>query len=342
MRQSSQRDAFTILELAVVVAIMAVLLALLLAAVSRVRAAADRARCQNNLRQIGLAFHQYHDSYSAFPPAQLNDPKYVPDSKEQRPLYPYLSWRGYLLPFLEQDDLWRQTQAAYRQTPDFWSNPPHVGLTMRLAVYTCPSDSRERQEYQPPYPDLYPGGQGQLAVSPVVLSGYVGVSGTDLASKDGVVFCNEWTRVQQITDGTSNTILVGERPAVQPYVFGWWYAGVGQFEPNRLGPANSNLQQRLQFQGVFTGSAAHTLGAAELNRQSSGYSAYDNCPPGPYRYGPGSQDNPCDAFHFWSLHPGGAHFLFGDGSVHFLSYGIGGNLVKLATRAGGEPYNGWE
>jgi prepilin-type processing-associated H-X9-DG protein len=341
MRRPSPRVALTLLELVVVLAIGAVVLALLLSAVMQARAAADRARCQSNLRQIGLAFHQYHDSYNAFPPAQLNDPTYQPGSREQRPTYPYLSWRGYLLPFIEQNDLWRRTEGAFRQTPDFWSNPPHVGLNMRLAVYTCPSDAREGMEYQPPYPDLYPGGQGQLAMSPVTLSGYLAVSGTNLASKDGVVFYNGSTNIQQIKDGTSNTVMVGERPAIRPYIFGWWYAGVGQFEPDHLGPAASNLAQRIAFQGVFTGSAARTLGAAELNRQSSGYSAYDNCPPGPYGYGPGRQDNPCDAFHFWSLHPGGANFLYGDGSVKLLSYSIGADLVKLATRAGGETYNGW-
>jgi prepilin-type processing-associated H-X9-DG protein len=341
MARRSRRVAFTLLEVVVVIAIGAVVLGLVLSGVMQARAAADRARCQSNLRQIGLAFHQYHDAYNAFPPAQVNDPVYQAGSTERRPTYPYLSWRGYLLPFVEQGDLWRKTEEAFRQTPDFWRTPPHIGLNKRLAVYICPSDERETVEYQPAYPDLYPGGQGQLAMSPVTLSGYLAVSGTNLASKDGVVSYNGSINLQQITDGTSNTIMVGERPAVRPYVFGWWYAGVGQFEPDRLGPATNNLQQRIHFQGVFTGSAAHTLGAAELNRQSSGYSAYDNCPSGPYKYGPGRQDNPCDAFHFWSLHPGGANFLFGDGSVKFLSYAIGSDLAKIATRAGGEVFNDW-
>ncbi len=112
--------------------------------------------------------------------------------------------------------------------------------------------------------------------------------------------------------------------------------------PNQPGSRQDNLRQRLIYDGTFTGSASQTLGAAELNMQSSGYSDYDNCPPGPYTYGPGDYRNPCDAFHFWSLHPGGAHFAFGDASVHFLSYGIGSNLVKLATRGGNEVYNDWE
>ena len=73
--------------------------------------------------------------------------------------------------------------------------------------------------------------------------------------------------------------------------------------------------------------------------QSSGYSQYDNCPPGLYPYGPGKYRNPCDSFHFWSMHPGEANFVFGDGSVRFLGYGIGANLVKLATRNGNDIYN---
>jgi prepilin-type processing-associated H-X9-DG protein len=94
--------------------------------------------------------------------------------------------------------------------------------------------------------------------------------------------------------------------------------------------------------GRYTGSLEHTLGAAELNMQASGYPMFDQCDPGPYSYGPGDLKQPCDVFHFWSLHPNGAHFLFGDGSVHFLNYSIGDDLVKLATRAGNEVYNDWD
>jgi prepilin-type N-terminal cleavage/methylation domain-containing protein len=336
MRSPQRRSGFTLTELLVVLAIIATLLALLLPAVQRVRESAHRVRCENNLKQIGLALHNYHGVYNAFPPAQLDDPKYSPNKTAPRPPYPYLSWRGSLLPFVEADNLWRQTMQAFSVEKEFWYDPPHTGLSTIMPVYTCPSDPNEYQTHS--VPTLVEGG-GSLP--PVALSGYLGVSGTNLLMRDGVLLYNIDIRIQDITDGTSNTILVGERPAVEPYVFGWWYAGVGQFVPLHPGSRSSNLEQRMHYQGVFTGSSAQTLGAAELNLQSSGYSAYDDCPPGPYTYGPGKSSNPCDSFHFWSMHPGGAHFLFGDASVHFISYGIGANLVKLATRNGNEAYSDW-
>lgn len=342
MRSPERSAGFTLIELLVVLAIIGVLLALLLPAVQRVRESASRARCQNNLKQIGLALHDYHDVYRAFPPAQINDPEYSTNKKERRPPYPYLSWRGYLLPFIEQDNLWRETQQAYAVQKDFWHNPPHVGLTQNMPIYTCPSDGRQAPVHSVKVPDEYGGSGGAIPMPNVALSGYFGVGGSNLRSRDGIFFVNASTGIQQILDGTSNTIMVGERPAVEPFVFGWWYAGIGQFVPRHPGSRQDNLRQRLQYDGAFTGSASQTLGAAELNMQSSGYSQYDNCPPGPYTYGPGKYHNPCDAFHFWSLHPGGANFVFGDASVHFLGFGIGPNLVKLATRAGNEDFNDWE
>ena len=93
--------------------------------------------------------------------------------------------------------------------------------------------------------------------------------------------------------------------------FGWWYAGEGQ---------------------ARTGSGDSVLGVQEANA----YPRYRQCPSGPYQYGPGSVTNDCDTFHFWSLHIGGAHFLFCDGSVHFLRYSAAPILPALATRADGD------
>ncbi|HTU91054.1 MAG TPA: DUF1559 domain-containing protein [Gemmataceae bacterium] len=340
MRCKRRHSGLTLVELLVVLAIIATLLALLLPAVQSVRESAHRIHCDNNLKQIGLALHNYHGVYNAFPPAQLDDPIYSANKKAPRPPYPYLSWRGYLLPFVEADNLWKQTEQAFAVEKEFWHNPPHIGLSTIMPIYTCPSDANEDRLHAVKAED-FAGNAGIIPMPNVALSGYLGVSGVNLLKQDGVLLFNIYIEIKDISDGTSNTIVVGERPAVEPYVFGWWYAGIGQFVPLHPGSRSSNLEQRLRYQGVFTGSAAQTLGAAELNMQSSGYSQYDNCPPGPYAYGPGKYNNPCDAFHFWSLHPGGANFLFGDGSVHFVSYGIGANLVNLATRNGNEAYNDW-
>jgi prepilin-type processing-associated H-X9-DG protein len=105
----------------------------------------------------------------------------------------------------------------------------------------------------------------------------------------------------------------GERPPSADFWYGWWYAGYGQ---------------------AGTGSADMLLGVRERNL---GGPFVSDCPAGPYHFREGRADNQCDLFHFWSLHPGGAHFLFADGSVRFLAYSADAILPALATRAGGEP-----
>jgi prepilin-type processing-associated H-X9-DG protein len=127
-----------------------------------------------------------------------------------------------------------------------------------------------------------------------------------------VLFLDSHVRLADITDGTSCTLMAGERPPSADCWYGWWYAGYGQ---------------------AGTGSADMLLGARERNL---GGPYVSSCPPGPYRFQAGRVENQCDLFHFWSLHPGGAHFLFADGSVRFLAYSAADILPALATRAGGE------
>jgi prepilin-type N-terminal cleavage/methylation domain-containing protein/prepilin-type processing-associated H-X9-DG protein len=287
------RSGFTLIELLVVLGIIAVLVGLLVPAVQRVRDAAHRLHCANNLKQIGLAAHQSHDARKSFPAGlrfnRGRDPYYLS------------SWLVHLLPYLEQQQLWTVTQVAYRQARSPFKNPPHVGLATAVPVFTCPADDR--------------AGQVQIARrknAPVALTSYLGVEGKDLTTNDGVLFRDSKVRLLDIRDGTSNTLFAGERPPSTDFQYGWWYAGVGQ----RL-----------------TGSADMILGVREQNillvRAGS-------CPPGTYAYAPGSVSNQCDMFHFWSLHFGGAHFLFADGSVHFLGYSANAILPALASRAGRE------
>jgi prepilin-type N-terminal cleavage/methylation domain-containing protein/prepilin-type processing-associated H-X9-DG protein len=290
MRSLRPLRAFTLIELLVVLAILAVLTGLLTAAVQKVRETANRTRCLNNLRQIGLALHGYHDAYQFLPPGVSGDSSAEP--------YPFLAWSGRLLPFVEQQALWAVTQQAFRQDRFFRDDPPHVGVATVLPVYACPSDPRV---FTPA--DLGSGVR-------VALTSYLGVEGTNQFREDGLLYFNSRVRLSDVTDGTSNTLLVGERPASPDRRFGWWYGGWGQ---------------------SMDGSADSVLGARERCMLPD-YS----CPPGPYEYGPGNLRNPCDTFHFWSMHPGGAHFLFADGSVHFLPYSAAPILPALATRNGGE------
>jgi prepilin-type N-terminal cleavage/methylation domain-containing protein/prepilin-type processing-associated H-X9-DG protein len=320
----------TLIELMVVIAIVAVLAALTMAAIQKARAAADRTECQNNLRQIGLALHQFHNVYNRFPPAMLNGTYYYPKgSPGTPPQFPWLSWRAYLLPYVSQDNLWNVTQQAFAQQKykSPFSDPPHVGLATPVQVYLCPADGRDsitRREAGPNGPPF----------TTAALTSYLAVNGTDLQAGDGAFLPDAWIKIINITDGTANTILVGERPWPEPRKFGWWYADVGQFMPNKPGKAEENFQQQHASPGgSYTGSLSQTLGAAEINVRASGYPLFDACPAGPYQFGPGNVKTPCDAFHFWSQHSGGANFLFADGSVRFLSYSLGDNLVKLATIA---------
>ena len=208
-----------------------------------------------------------------------------------------MSWNARLLPFLEQEGLWKKTTAAYAQQPSFLINPPHVGLTTRMPAYLCPSDGRVHQA----------GIKSQVRA----YTSYLGVEGTDQYSEDGVLFLNSAVRLTDITDGTSNTLMVGERPPSADGVLGWWYAGWGQAQD---------------------GSAEMVIGVRE--QAASGY--FPGCVSGGYDFGPGDFNNQCDALHFWSPHSGGANFLFADGSARFLGYSVNPLMPALATRAGGE------
>jgi prepilin-type processing-associated H-X9-DG protein len=275
-------------------AIIAILLGLLLSAVQHVRAAAARATCSDHLRQIGLALHNYHGERGAFPAGHTSD---QPSSD-----FPQLGWEARLLPYLEQDQLWRTIPPAYAQNRRFEFDPPHTASAVVIKLLTCPSDPR-----------VFYAGLPQPNYHLVAFTSYVGVSGTAMGEPDGLLFEDSRVRMTDVTDGTSDTLVVGERPPSTDLWLGWWYAGVGQ---NGMG------------------SAEMIMSVNEVNI----FWSTPSCWSGPYSYGPGSFNNVCDTFHFWSPHPGGAHFLMADGSVHFLPYSASPVMPALATRAGGEVF----
>jgi prepilin-type processing-associated H-X9-DG protein len=288
-----RREALSLVETLVVFALTAVLLAILLPAIQRVRDVAHRTRCGNNLRQIGVALHGYHASSRTFPPGLT--------SLASGDRYPFLSWSARILPYIEQDALWISAARAFDQDAFFRNDPPHTGLHVVLPSYACDSDPRPKLAMFGPHS--------------VALTSYLGVEGTNQYREDGVLYLDSHVRLGDIADGSSFTLMVGERPASANERFGWWYGGWGQSKD---------------------GSADVVLGVRELNARA--HLEYGACSKGPYHFGPGSLRGVCDMFHYWSPHiGGGANFLFADASVHFLPYSADDLMPALATRSGGEP-----
>lgn len=205
-----------------------------------------------------------------------------------------LSWRVRLFPYLEQDGMWREALEDYARNPHPVVPPLHRGAVRPVPVFGCPLDGRVEEPQQ------------WLTIT-AALSSYVGVEGTDYLKKDGMFYRNSRTRLTNVTDGLSNTLMVGERPPSNNYRYGWLYFGSGQ---------------------ALTGSCDHFLGVREIALSTTG------CPPGPHHFQAKELGVPCAFMHYWSLHDGGGHFLMGDGSVHFLGYDADPLLPALATRAG--------
>jgi prepilin-type N-terminal cleavage/methylation domain-containing protein/prepilin-type processing-associated H-X9-DG protein len=284
----SRRNGFTLLELLVSIGIIGLLLALILPAVQQAREAARGTQCKNNLRQLGQALHQFHDTRNQFPPGLTSDQGTNLDS--------YMTWVTRLLPHLEQSEMWSRTQAAYHRQRLPWNNPPHDNIAVPLRITSCPSDGRVSEPQVTRNNRL------------VALTSYVGVLGMEVHVRDGVLYVDSRVRTAMIRDGLSNTIVVGERPPSPDFFYGWWYTGFGQ---------------------AGTGSADMLLGVRERN---IGNNTTTPCFVGPYQFEPGRIDDPCDRFHFWSLHAGGGHFLLADGSVRFIAYEANELLPALATR----------
>ena len=290
-RLPASRGGMTFIEVIVVLGILAVLLVLTLSAVQQARAAAARMQCANNLRQLGIGLSNSHAAWGQLPPGLR--------AGDNEPL-PYLSWLARLLPYVEQDAIWRQTLAAYKTTKEFEVSPPHP-LSTVIRLYGCPSDARVQTAAV---------SRGKVLAA---FTSYLGVAGTRTSKRDGVLYYDSVERLTDITDGTSATLLVGERPPSTDLWYGWWYAGVG---------VNG------------TGMADMAMGVREVAPVNDPY--VPNCGGLPLHFTPGRINNMCDAFHYWSLHGGGGNFLFADGSVTYLAYAADPFLPSLATRAGGE------
>lgn len=292
------RRGFTLIEILVVIAIIAILIGLLLPAVQKVREAAARAKCINNLKQLGIALHTYHDLNQRLPHAyneywnfrEPTDSPLPPD-----PL-PHKSWATLILPQIEQQNLVSIGVSTAQQRA--------------VSIYTCPSDPRRNFISDGGHYKHIGNQFGLTSYLAVEGSGYLrGPSKTNLnlefgGPKDGILYRSSATTMVSITDGTSNTVMVGERPPSpeKDQDWGWW-----------AWSAYDSALAVVDYRNIIA----------------------PECPK-PSTYGPGEFNNRCHAQHFWSPHPGGANWLFGDGSVRFLNYSAATILPALSTRAGNE------
>jgi prepilin-type processing-associated H-X9-DG protein/prepilin-type N-terminal cleavage/methylation domain-containing protein len=312
--------AFTLIEILVVIAIIAILILLLLPAVQQVRAAAARTQCQNNLKQTGIALQNYHDQNGMFPQGAHTQPNPLPIPVVWPDEHYYWSWMAMILPYVEQENLFAiAEQAALTVDLNPWGtisdgsgNPENPALAQSVKTWLCAADPRNLVTVQQPI--NFQNDTGLVVAFTAVL----GNAGTDNDYNDGVLFDNSHVPISQIIDGTSNTIMVGERPPSQDFYFGWWFAGAG-------------------YPDEFTGLGDVTMGTRAIGYINS-INAYEglNCPASNVGLQPGNIQNDCDQTHYWSMHTGGANFLFCDGSVKFLTYEANSVLPALGTIAGGE------
>lgn len=305
LKNSRRHRGFTLIELLVVIAIIAILVSLLLPAVQQAREAARRTQCKNNLKQLGIALHNYHDVHGRFPPSgqwsvDASDQLHQPTAAR--------SWLFHLLPYLEASNLSKNVN------DNFMSSQDPVSSTT-LVSFNCPSDPNSDIKF-----DFF--GQQMATTNYLGNSGHRGLGSTTrfyncLAIPDlsTGAFHRGGVAIRDITDGTSNTIQVGERGVINRFGgWGMWNYGLLGCAPG-LGDV---VLSHDNWEFFSAGAGLDFIG---------GFRHPDNV----------SQPEGDDIFHWWSYHSGGGQFLLADGSARFMSYSTSYEVMDhLHQRADGQ------
>ncbi|MDB5310475.1 MAG: prepilin-type cleavage/methylation protein [Gemmataceae bacterium] len=329
------RSAFTLIELLVVIAIIAVLIGLLLPAVQKVREAAARSQCTNNLKQLGLALHNYHDANQFFPGYTSGAYNYTPTSSWSAP--DQGGWYNQLKHYFEQgngtwDTVVKILQCpshplAGLQSPDGSGYGPNHGMTFYVSLYETSGASLNETQTTSTASN---GTTTTTYTYPQFTSVIAWTQRTSTNSSD--YSSGSWTDgpgvpISAITDGTSSTLAIGERAPPTNYDWGVWL-----------------------HWGCSISSPARATDLTNINGISQGYQYHDgwsggNPCPVPGVFGPGSMTNYCAWNAVNSMHTGGANFVFADGHVAYITYAAGTSLLPdgsktvleaLISRASGE------
>ncbi|QDT63089.1 DUF1559 domain-containing protein [Calycomorphotria hydatis] len=327
------RRAFTLIELLVVIAIIAVLVGLLLPAVQQAREAARKSQCRNNLKQMGLALHNYHDAHRAFPIGSRG-----PGAFSRKD---WFNWRGSILPYLDQAPLYESLNLDGNLAADALSNGNEILEGLIVTTYLCPSSAAPQAsdlagrnpngvmnhqyvgiqgasptQYAPPY---YP-----FTVSPTKFQD----CGHGWSCSSGLLTINECFRIRDITDGTSNTLIIGEQSGMHgdidlrsAYYGGW--AGARNLEV--VGDCSDVASE-------------NTSGLARSKDSWQTGTTCQRYPINDHRVSEAGAMQPYETnLPFTSFHVGGAFFLLADGSVHFISENIDYELTmkQLCIRMDG-------
>jgi len=335
-----KRSGFTLIELLVVIAIIAVLIALLLPAVQQAREAARRTQCKNNLKQLGLALHNYHDVANSFPPGWINRYAQSP-AATQFPGNGW-GWNTFLLPYMDQAPIYNTmnfslgfpgalTSAGAEGAQATATYGPEQTV---LQALRCPSDRGYKIVYNRPQKTSF-GAR----------SNYVGVNGTvfvdpttpvvTIGDQNGIFGANSKRGVRDMTDGTTNTIVVGERSwkewkGTQMGASAIWAGarsapGAGMDTAYGVGLTVGHTQVRINVPLNTTTTFTSTQGVSVTASVQSDSNVQNT------NIGSTGWGQP-DFFGFRSEHTGGAHFLLGDGSVRFISENVNNlTYANLAT-----------